>query len=677
MVKGIDDAMAAGAPIQVLTGDDARAAVAATPRRPGEPLTPGEVLGLARSLADADAIEAAARVRADLVPSLATLDPLATDAIIERVCEVLPSIRRQTLAREVREARKAVQPPALEAPGSSELFPHVPPWPGAVPLVEVLADAAAYLRRFVVLPEHAAETLALWSAMTWTFEAFERLPLLALTSPAPRSGKSTALELLGRIVARPLPAVSVSAAVLYRVVARHRPTVLLDEADSLLADNEDLTAIVNAAHAKATARVVRCHPDTLEPEVFPCFAPIALAGNNPKMAPATRDRTIAVKMVRKGPGERCEKARAVAVDPVALPIARKLARLAQDLPAMLAETPCPPLPDCLNDRAADSWEPLFRLAAVAGGRWPEAVQAAAITSAGADDDAETLGIRLLADLKAAFEVEGMDRLPTDRIIERLTADREGPWGEEPRLTPRRLARLLRPFGVASKNIRLPSGQTPKGYLLEDLAPVFERYLPAPPPQNPPHPPQVSPDAGKRDLPIRHNAHSVADSVPAIPESYQGCGGCGASDPPRRRNFLFPLPRSPLSASPIRPWTRNPEPPGWRCCYDPRRPRCNPPRTRRRPAGRRRKAEGLRSAGGPDARGSGRPASPPGRDPGLPDPGGGGRPGSVPSLWPSRLAGPRCWSDAGRGPGLWRLSSPGRGRPFDGLCCLMEVHRDRT
>lgn len=450
-----------------------------TPLRPaGAPLTTDEVLRLAREVGkEADPTP---RIRSEVLPALARLDPLDAARIAADVADVL-GVPKPALRQEVGAARKAPAADSLDEDPFAALFPPVEPWPEPVDLADVLDKAVAYLSRFAVLPRHAPVVLALWAAMTWAFDSFERLGLLLLTSPAPRSGKSTTLELLGRIACRPLSTVSLSAAALYRVVSGAHPTLLLDEADNLLAENQDLAGVVNAAHAKESARVVRVNPETMEVEVFECFAPLALAGNNPRMPPATRDRCIAVRMVRRGPGETCERARARPVAKAATPIRRMFARIARDLPDRIATIATPELPDCLHDRAADCWESLFVLAVLAGRDWPARVHAAAVAMSGAEEDTETLGVRLLADLRALFEREAADRLSTDTIIRYLTADPESPWADMhgERLTPRRLAGILKPFSVRSRDVRVPSGGCVKGYLAESFVEPFSRYLPAP------------------------------------------------------------------------------------------------------------------------------------------------------------------------------------------------------
>ena len=80
----------------------------------------------------------------------------------------------------------------------------------------------------------------------------------------------------------------------------------------------------------------------------------------------------------------------------------------------------PSLPD-LNDRAADNWELPLAIADLAGGDWPTRARLAAVGLSGdADAKAETIGVQLLAAIKAVFETLGTDRITSEHLAERLT-----------------------------------------------------------------------------------------------------------------------------------------------------------------------------------------------------------------------------------------------------------------
>jgi putative DNA primase/helicase len=124
-------------------------------------------------------------------------------------------------------------------------------------------------RRFLAVPEGAAETLALWVVFTHAIEASAVAPRLAILSPLPRCGKTTLLGLLIRLVPRPLPTSNVTPAVVYRVIARDDPpTLLIDEADTFFGARPELLGIVNSGHSRDTAFVDRCDGDNHEPKRF-------------------------------------------------------------------------------------------------------------------------------------------------------------------------------------------------------------------------------------------------------------------------------------------------------------------------------------------------------------------------------------------------------------------------
>lgn len=133
----------------------------------------------------------------------------------------------------------------------------------------------------------------------------------------------------------------------------------------------------------------------------------------------------------------------------------------------------------LNDREQDTWELLFAIADRAGDDWALAARAAATElSFKSDRHEDTMGVRLLADLRGAWR-PGEVAIPSSVILTRLRELEEAPWTDwrgKP-LEPRGLAGLLRPFGIRSRTIKW-NGSTPKGYRLESLTPVWDRDLDA-------------------------------------------------------------------------------------------------------------------------------------------------------------------------------------------------------
>ena len=159
-------------------------------------------------------------------------------------------------------------------------------------------------------------------------------------------------------------------------------------------------------------------------------------------------------------------------------LCRMAARCASDNLVALREAD-PDVPPELHNRDADNWRPLLALADLAGGDWPELARRTArllIQEDGTGED--SAGAMLLADIQGIFQELGSDRIATVVLLHDLHGMEDRPWPEWRRgqpLTPRALARLLKPFGICPDSIRLQN-TVAKGYQLEQFTDAFERYV---------------------------------------------------------------------------------------------------------------------------------------------------------------------------------------------------------
>ena len=89
-------------------------------------------------------------------------------------------------------------------------------------------------------------------------------------------------------------------------------------------------------------------------------------------------------------------------------------------------------------------------------------------------------VQLLSDLRDVFTERDADKLASETIVEALLKLETRPWAEwrhgKP-LTANGLARLLKPFSVHPKTVRIGT-DTPKGYDKSDLLDAWHRYLPS-------------------------------------------------------------------------------------------------------------------------------------------------------------------------------------------------------
>lgn len=468
----------------------------------------------------------------NIVQSLVNLSPVAFDLACKREAPRI-GCTIGALKREVKAARGEA-----ERTGSGRPFniAEIEPWPDPVDGAWLLNELVATFRRFVVLPDECAyTTAALWTLYTFAFAHFHVAPILVATSPERRCGKTTLFDLLARLVCAPLFAGSVSPGALFRVIEKSRPTVLLDDFDSWGRENDELRAVLNSGHRKG-GMCVRCVGEDSEPRGFDTFAPkaINLIGC---LHPTLEDRSIVITMRRKLPAETV-----VSLHDFDGEILRRwCARWAADNSLRIQSTN-PPIPEGLINRQADNWRPLLTLADVAGGLWPDRARVAAAEAIKTATGDESLGIMLLADIRSAFDHRQCDRLPTDTLISTLTDGMvERPWLEISHGKPinsRRLAKLLKPFGIQPNTIRLPDGHTPKGYLRAWFDDAFARYLPG-------ELSATAPQCGKtndsqEDLSATCFP-SVADKRRAMGLENKGCGAVADAKPQRpdtNRRWLY-------------------------------------------------------------------------------------------------------------------------------------------
>jgi putative DNA primase/helicase len=238
-----------------------------------------------------------ARSDESIVAELAALDPIEYDRRREATAGLL-GVRVATLDAEV--AKRRPKPPTPAGDGGATFTDAwgVEPWPSAVDGAELLDELRAAVARHVILPPHAPEAIALWILHTWSHDAADSSPILLLTSPEKRCGKTQALSVLARLVSKPLAAANISAAALFRAVEKWRPTLLIDEADTFAVENDELRGLLNSGHSRATARAVRTVGDDHEPRSFSTWAPKAIACIG-KLRDTITDRSIEIRMKRK------------------------------------------------------------------------------------------------------------------------------------------------------------------------------------------------------------------------------------------------------------------------------------------------------------------------------------------------------------------------------------------
>lgn len=308
----------------------------------------------------------------------------------------------------------AVPAAATAAGGTSE--PRIP----GDQLLDLVRDA--WLGFFARYPSPAAlDAVTLWAAHTHMRDEhgmlmFRASPRLYLLSSEPGSGKSHVLELLARIVpaCHGLDLEPTGPGLAY-TLSQEKATVLLDEGDILVGQSGNRKTAVRAIINGGTYR----HGTYLngrgaKATRMPVFGPLALAGldvmetQTGDTLAALMSRGITVRM-RKAAGEDAPPRMTVAAETAAGKAKTWLERWAGQVRDEVAGAE-PELPDGIDGRAADIWEPMLAIADAAGrdaaargaeSDWPDRARAACLELAlGMPDGGENL-----ADEFAAFAGE--------------------------------------------------------------------------------------------------------------------------------------------------------------------------------------------------------------------------------------------------------------------------------
>lgn len=379
-----------------------------------------------------------------------------------------------------RRAQEASAPTVEDPPES--LDPD--PWPDPVDGAALLDEITAWLRHRVWLPRTAAVVCALWTAATWFRPLAYFAPLLLLLSATKRCGKTLLLDLLRCLVRRGVltSGAGITAAVLFRRNQTEQPTLMIDEAEKLADRHADpaLIEMMNLGHRRGASvqRLAEVKGEWVVQE-FDAFGFRALAAIG-TLWDTVLDRGVRLTMERKPRSAPIARfsAREVVVEGARL--AQQLRRWSEDVAGGYVEAEeVAQRPHWMDDRACDNWAPLFAVAALAGGEWPQRALDAARTQQRSTEDEQDRGERLLHDLGRVFVDTGQpEAIRSGDLVAKLNALDDAPWADERRgdgLSTHRLAALLRRFGVRPKQSRDRSGAPLRGYWLADLEPVFERY----------------------------------------------------------------------------------------------------------------------------------------------------------------------------------------------------------
>ncbi|PWU57683.1 hypothetical protein DLJ47_01885 [Micromonospora sp. S4605] len=345
------------------------------------------------------------------------------------------------------------------------------------------------LRRFVILPsEEAYDAVTLWVAASHGVPWLDTAPRLAIISPTKRCGKSRLIDVCECLSFNPLTTANTTVAALVRSISPvDPPTIFIDEADTVFGtkkqaeNNEDLRGIVNSGHQRGRPvrrwDVRRNRAEELETFAFAALAAI-------KDLPDTiMDRAVVVRMRRRANDEKVERFRLSRnreeLEALGAKVNRWLRSYSEELSKGVPEDAMP-----VEDRAADTWEPLIAVADLAGGKWPDRARAAARVMTGAEAgeaaSGDAAGLELLQDLRTVWYPEE-DKVHSNTIVNRLINIEGARWSNYQYGRPinqYELAQLIKPYGISPKSVRAGADKANrKGFERHAIEEVWRRYLP--------------------------------------------------------------------------------------------------------------------------------------------------------------------------------------------------------
>ena len=312
-------------------------------------------------------------------------------------------------------------------------LPDVTPWYEPVDGSALANDLVNTIKKYVYLPDGAAEVAAIWVMHTYISRDYVFTPRLFIYSPEPRCGKTTFLDILEYLCYKPLQVSSITGPSMARMITiqKGKITLLADEADRYLDnDNDTLCKVLNSGFQRG--KKIMCtetNGRSMKPKLFDCFAPCAIAaiGNIPT---TVKDRSLTITMKRKTLADKIEKLRYRQVHQEMNKLRSRCMRFIMDHEQEIVDC-VPYVPKALNDRTADVSEILFAISDAISKEWHVRLEDAVLKLVKSDQQSDDISVRgqLLMDIRDILRGVPKGWLSSKDLVEKLNEIETSPWAE--------------------------------------------------------------------------------------------------------------------------------------------------------------------------------------------------------------------------------------------------------
>lgn len=405
----------------------------------------------------------------EAVERLKKLSPFEYDKTRKEEARKL-NVSLSTLDKEVKKKNKENNCNQLLE--ETEMFDHM------IDGIELVKETTNLIKRVSILPEKTTDIIALWIIFTWFIDYVDTAPILAICSPEKQCGKTTLLSMIINLVKKPLAASNITPACTFRAIEKWKPTLIIDEADTFIKDNEELRGVINSGHTRATAFVIRATGDDYEPTQFSTWGAkaIALIGKLPE---TLHDRSIVINLSKKTADEKTEKIKNINKETFKV-LRSKFNRFSHDNKQKIIEDKNEEIKE-LSDRSQDNWDSIFSIAKLCGENFYLEIKKKAIDISSKEKEERSESNEILQDVREIFDNGSLgNKILLADLVDALCEDDEKPWKTYNRGFPikiRQLSEALKAYRIQAKTIRI--GQNiGKGITREQCEDAFKRYTTA-------------------------------------------------------------------------------------------------------------------------------------------------------------------------------------------------------